>query len=148
MFCVVWYLSVSQISFRVPSLVLRLYECPRGDCQWINPEGYGKIHQINPKELSQDKAQQNMVHILWDTLYKACDCWGINAELICPLTKRQKVSKQHFQMHFPERNALYCKFRTGILCILTHWPLGDLNVIYKCNLQSCFTDWYLQIFVW
>ena len=30
---------------------------------------------------------------------------------------------------------------------LTHWPLGDLDVILKCNLQSCFTDWYLQIFL-
>ena len=26
---------------------------------------------------------------------------------------------------------------------LTHWRLGDLNVIQKCNLQSWFTDWYL-----
>ena len=25
---------------------------------------------------------------------------------------------------------------------------GDLNVILKCNLQSCFTDWYLQISLW
>ena len=31
--------------------------------------------------------------------------------------------------------------------VLTHWPLGDLNVIWNCNFQSCFTDWYLQIFL-
>ena len=30
---------------------------------------------------------------------------------------------------------------------LTHWSLGDLGTILKCKYESCFTDWYLQIFL-
>ena len=31
---------------------------------------------------------------------------------------------------------------------LTNWPLGIWIRLQKCHFQSCFTDWYLQIFSW
>ena len=31
---------------------------------------------------------------------------------------------------------------------LTHWSLGDLDVIFKMQFRHCFPTWYLQILLW
>ena len=30
---------------------------------------------------------------------------------------------------------------------MSYWPLGEQDVIWKCSFQSCFTDWYLHMYL-
>ena len=71
-----------------------------------------------------------------------CQCWILG--------RKQKISLQYLlfldTVLTPVAKIPPCG-RKG-RAYLTHWPLANFNVILKCNLQSCFTDWYRQTFLW
>ena len=78
-----------------------------------------------------------------------CDSYNymsseINAANYCQLNEEAmiKCNMDHYDVR-----VLLQNMSTWLITTLTHWPLGELDVMFKkFNFQWCFTDKYIQIF--